>query len=140
MTIRIDDVEYFMPRESYLNRKGNDQCELAIMNDANEYKWVLGLNFFTNYYTVFDMEEERVGFAVNRYAHPRVKEFHKGTPLYNSTVSLAADVAATAASKDVKSTHVVTKDSIGNIWCIAYFVLFVLLVMLLAHYMNRKDV
>lgn len=29
---------------------------------AKDY-WILGLNFFTNYYTVFDYEEQRIGFA-----------------------------------------------------------------------------
>ena len=88
MTIRIGDIEYFLPKESYMNRKGNDQCELGIMNDPNEYKWVLGLNFFTNYYTIFDLEQDRVGFAINRYANPRVMEFHKGSPLYDTTTIL----------------------------------------------------
>lgn len=40
-------------------------------------EYIFGLNFFNNYYTVFDQEELRVGFAINKYAHPRVAEMQE---------------------------------------------------------------
>ena len=64
-----------MPKESYVIRGGN-VCEIGIMTHDTMTFWILGLNFFSNYYTVFDQEELKVGFAISRYSHPRVMEFH----------------------------------------------------------------
>ena len=33
------------------------------MHGPNKRYWILGLNFFTNYYTVFDYETTRIGFV-----------------------------------------------------------------------------
>ena len=35
--------------------------------------WILGLNFFENYYTVFDQENLKVGFALSKNANPRIE-------------------------------------------------------------------
>ena len=36
-------------------------------------KWILGLNFFANYYTVFDNEDHRIGFAASKDASERIR-------------------------------------------------------------------
>ena len=46
--------------------------------------WILGLTFFQNYYTVFDQEDLQIGFAISRFAHPKVMDFHKNTTMYDS--------------------------------------------------------
>ena len=55
-----------MPKESYVeyvNFGYYQTCGLLIMSENSFGGWIFGLNFFENYYTVFDQEEKRVGFA-----------------------------------------------------------------------------
>ena len=52
-TFSIDGVKYFLPKESYVIREGN-LCQLGIMTHDTMELWILGLNFFSNYYTIFD--------------------------------------------------------------------------------------
>ena len=35
--------------------------------------WILGLNFFENYYTIFDQEDPKVGFILSSNANPRIQ-------------------------------------------------------------------
>ena len=37
------------------------------MNAPNVGHWILGLNFFHGYYTIFDAGEKRVGFARSKH-------------------------------------------------------------------------
>lgn len=53
LTFHIDGHQYFIPKESYVLRTGNI-CQIAIMTHPTINFWILGLNFFENYYTVFD--------------------------------------------------------------------------------------
>ena len=40
--------------------------------------WILGLsNFFPNYYVVFDMENYRIGFAINKFAKKSVHQLYE---------------------------------------------------------------
>lgn len=71
LTFHIDAHQYFIPKESYVLKTGNI-CQIAIMTHSTMEIWILGLNFFENYYTVFDQENMKVGFAVNRNADERV--------------------------------------------------------------------
>lgn len=69
--------------------------------------WILGLNFFSNYYTVFDQEELKVGFAISRYAHPRVMEFHKDSVLYASDIMLFDEDGVSQVKSNSVSLYVV---------------------------------
>ena len=51
----IGGVSYHVPKESYLLFDWwRGQVGIKIMSHAGVDKWILGLNFFENYYTVFD--------------------------------------------------------------------------------------
>ena len=51
--INLSGIIYTVPPNSYLTRYGK-YCSLNVMYVNGLQNWVLGLNFFHNYYTVFD--------------------------------------------------------------------------------------
>jgi len=53
--VMADGKEYHVPRETYVS-KGGYICSVRLMSIASMDHWILGLNFFHNYYTVFDQE------------------------------------------------------------------------------------
>ena len=67
---------YKIPRESYMIRKYKDPNSgyLRIMSPKSTFNhfWILGLNFFDNYYVVFDQEKSRVGFALSKNSAQRL--------------------------------------------------------------------
>jgi hypothetical protein len=67
----IDGILYTLPRESYVLVEGS-VCALKLMSTASMNVWILGLNFFENYYTIFDQENRRVGFAPSIHAVSRM--------------------------------------------------------------------
>lgn len=52
-------------------------CIVSIMTHPYLKTWILGLNFFENYYTIFDQENLRVGFALSNNVNPEVLELIK---------------------------------------------------------------
>ena len=73
MQFTIDGNIYFLPKESYVVRELGI-CSVMIMNSQYMSEWILGLNFFGNYYTVFDQENLKVGFASSIYAPESMQE------------------------------------------------------------------
>jgi len=70
----LDGFDYYMPRESYVSCYDSGQCMVKIMNNPYISFWLIGLNFFENYYAVFDQEDMRIGFAPSIHAVPRMRE------------------------------------------------------------------
>jgi hypothetical protein len=72
---------YHLPVESYiLFDRSSNQCAIKIQSATIHDHWILGLNFFENYYTVFDQENLRVGFAPSIHRTPRLAELIKNQP------------------------------------------------------------
>lgn len=59
---QIGNETYSIPRDKWFERSGN-QCVIKFMHGPHKDYWILGLNFFENYYTVFDYENMAIGFA-----------------------------------------------------------------------------
>ena len=57
----IGEVTYTIPPASYIGYQ-NGVCTLKIMTNKRDKNFItLGLNFFENYYTVFDVGQKRIG-------------------------------------------------------------------------------
>ena len=55
ISFMIDDVQYTIPPASYIGYH-EGMCTLKIMTNKRDKNFLtLGLNFFENYYTVFDV-------------------------------------------------------------------------------------
>lgn len=54
LTLSLETAEYVIPPASYLTIMLPGVCQVDILNIDNLDNWVLGLNFFHDYYVVFD--------------------------------------------------------------------------------------
>lgn len=63
ISFSINSETYTIPRDKWFERSGNGQCVIKFMHGPHKDYWILGLNFFENYYTVFDYENMQIGFA-----------------------------------------------------------------------------
>ena len=60
----IDGIEYTINRDMWFERADDvGKCVIKIMHGPHKPYWILGLNFFNNYYTVFDYKNLQIGFA-----------------------------------------------------------------------------
>ena len=68
-----------MPFENYVLKQsmwGSEQCIVKLMTTNVLPFYIMGLNFFENYYSVYDKEDKRVGFTISRSASPRIIELY----------------------------------------------------------------
>lgn len=66
-----------MTKENYIWLYDGD-CIVKIMyydfSTSSDPFWILGLNFFHNYYTIYDMDSMRVGIANSIYSNLQLFE------------------------------------------------------------------
>ena len=65
LTFKIEGDEYVIPRDQWFERSGQT-CIIKFMHGPAKQYWILGLNFFNNYYSVFDYEGMKIGFAKSK--------------------------------------------------------------------------
>ena len=62
IVFKIGGIDYTIPPASYIGYKSGT-CTLKIMTNKRDKNFVtLGLNFFENYYSIFDVTNKRIGF------------------------------------------------------------------------------
>lgn len=61
----INGDEYIFNRDMWYERKDNT-CVIKFMHAPGRSEWILGVNFFQNYYAVMDYSEQRIGFAKSK--------------------------------------------------------------------------
>lgn len=65
LSFRIDDILYTIPPASYIGYQ-DGICSLKIMTNTHDKHFLtLGLNFFENYYAVFDQGNKRIGLQTS---------------------------------------------------------------------------
>ena len=88
LRFEIDGLSYYIPRDSYVIRYFG-KCYLKLMTHYTIPFWILGLNFFENYYTIFDQENLKVGFAPSIHQ----KKLKSISTLSNANLIFTGDVA-----------------------------------------------
>lgn len=64
LTFKIGTLEVVVPATEYTQHYYSDYCYLNFVAGDN---WVLGPPFLTKYYTVYNLEENKVGFALAKH-------------------------------------------------------------------------
>lgn len=74
----IGGIPYFIPHSDYiLHNPIKGECYVLIIGVPKLNFYIFGLNFFKNYYTVFDQEEMRVGITQSINANNKIKDLVK---------------------------------------------------------------
>lgn len=72
LSFNIDGLSYIVPPSSYIKKKidglifKSSTCYVTILPSDTISHWILGTNFISSYYTVFDLNKRQVGFATRR--------------------------------------------------------------------------
>ena len=94
INFEIDGSTYVIPRDMWYERSDKTgECVIKFMHAPGRTQWILGLNFFTNYYTVFDYENYRIGFSKSvNWMKPQSKSFIEWATSGSSLMNLASSV------------------------------------------------
>lgn len=63
ISLVIDNIEYEIPPSTYVSTDSGTSCLIDVSWQRGWSVYILGLPLFENYYTVFDQEQKRIGFA-----------------------------------------------------------------------------
>lgn len=72
LSFNIDGMPYVVSPSSYIKKKidglvfKSSTCYVTILPSDTVNHWILGSNFMSNYYTVFDLYKHQIGFATRR--------------------------------------------------------------------------
>lgn len=106
LEFHIDNVPYTINRDQWFEKSGN-KCVIKFMHGVRSHHWILGLNFFTNYYTVFDYEHKRLGFAQSVIAgSPPSRGFMRWVMGYEKNSTINAQSQTKKSSSEVKWANV----------------------------------
>lgn len=69
MQLNVNNKLLTLPKEAWMSydeeRKENQKCKILMhpydISMTATYKWVIGLQFLQNFYSIFDIENKRVG-------------------------------------------------------------------------------
>lgn len=63
ITFNLGNDKYKILANQWFERGDDGQCIIKFMHAPGRDMWILGLNFFQDYYAVFDYQHKRIGFA-----------------------------------------------------------------------------
>lgn len=101
-TIPVENIR----GEAYQNSVLSGYCASKAQGSTNASQWILGASFLKSFYTIFDLEELKIGFA------PCVGSF--ATAVASETSTLAISTSATSASSTASTASNSTSTSHNN--------------------------
>lgn len=120
ITFQMNGDTYSIPTEKWFERSGN-QCVIKFMHSPRKDYWILGLNFFENYYTVFDYENMSIGFADSVNQGKKVSKSFIDWATGKQTVPALMNLQLTSGGNDTKIYAFVAMG--GFIMFAAYFLI-----------------
>jgi hypothetical protein len=84
----IDAQQFLVHAENYLNYVYNDMCEVMVDPNLENDVWVIGLPFFREYYSMFDLEHREIRLA----RAMREGWFYNTFKVYQSGIAFASVV------------------------------------------------
>lgn len=100
MHFKIEGKDYTVPRESLYvpieEYPGLIVVEMTYISGWDE--WLFGLTFLENYYAVYDMEEQKIGFALSNTSSMVPTPEPTPTPVIDYTTVLLGLTAPTSSS------------------------------------------